>query len=250
MVPVTDNSDNEPLQELAQELHLLAIKQNLSLREISKLMDGRDGLSHTTIGMLFKGEALPRRDPVLELARVLGGDRDRFENMWTAAMTIKKLGTRQSPIAQRQAPGNIGMLELQSLPEAETAREEVQERIDAYRTREQEVHEEYYDKFEERTEVEELIKDLEAKRARLRVRLREKAELKAEIQSLEKDRTRLTIRINELEVELSQTRAKLLELSQEAHQIDELRVQYIYEWARAEEFKAITLERRIRGEQD
>jgi hypothetical protein len=250
MATVTDNSDNEPLQELARELDRLKIAKDLSLRRLSKaVIKSGEPLSHTTIGLLLKGEALPRRDPVLALARVLGGDHDRFEEMWTAAMT-KKLDTRQPPIAWRPEPSNIAILELQSLPEAETAREEVQEKIDAYRTREQEAHEEYYDTLEERAEVEELIKDLEAKRARLRVRLREKAELKAEIQSLEKDRARLAIRISELEVELSQTRATLLELSQEAHQIDQLRVQYIYEWARAEEFKAITLERRIRGEQD
>jgi hypothetical protein len=250
MATVTNQPGNEPLLELGRELHRLAVAKDLTTRQVSAKMRGSDQLSHTSIAKLFNGQTLPRLVLVLEVVRVLDGDRDWFQEMWIAAKNTKVFGPETNLYSPEPAVTNFDVRELRSLPEIEAAHEEVHEKIDRNRSRERETNEEYYNKFEERAEVEEQIKNLESKRAKLRVRLKEKASLKAQVQALEADRARLTIRIGELEVELSRTRATLLELSQEADQINERRVEYIYEWARAEEFKAITLERQIRGERN
>ena len=136
------------------------------------------------------------------------------------------------------------MHEFRSLPELEAAREEIQGKIQRNRTQEHEAHEEYYDVFEKRARVEEQIKNLETK---LSVERRDRVGLEAQIRYLEAERARLTARIEELEVKLSRTRATLLKLAEESDQINERRVEYVYEWARSEEFRAITLERQLRG---
>jgi hypothetical protein len=234
---------NEALLELGIALHRLAISKDMTTREISAGMHGSDQLSHTSIAKLFNGQTLPRLVLVLEVARVLGGDRDRFQTLWIAAKNAKTFGADASTGAPEPELDDFDVREFRSLPELEAAREEIQDKIRRNRAHEQEAHEEYYNKFEERAGVEERIKSLET---RLAVERGDKASLEAQIKYLEAQRARLTSRIEELEVELSRTRAILLKLSKESDHINERRVEYIYEWARAEEFRAITLERRLR----
>ncbi len=244
MGTVNTPSRNEALLELGRELHRLANAKDMTTREIAGKMHGNDRLSHTTIANLFKGRTLPRLIPVLEVARVLDGDRARIQDLWIAAKNAKTGAADEYADDQESELDDSPAHEFGSLLELEAAREEIQDKIRRSREREQAAHEEYYSKFEERAEIEERIRRLEA---RLAAEWGNRADLEIQIRYLEAERARLTARIEELEVELSQTRATLLRLSEESNQINERRVEYVYEWARAEEFRAITLERQLRG---
>lgn len=118
--------------------------------------------------------------------------------------------------------------------------EKLREEIRRNRELEERANEEYHDRFEQRAEVEERIRKLEAK---LAAEQGDKVHLKAQIRQLEIEHERLTVRIQELEAELDRTRTTLLRLSDESSQINERRVDYLYEWARLEEYRAIILER-------
>jgi hypothetical protein len=237
-------SRNAALVELGHELRRLANSKDMTTREISSRMHGNDRLSHASIAKLLNGQTLPRLLLVLEVVRVLDGDPVRFQHLWVAAKNAKTADADYITDYIDPRADDFSSSEFRSLPELEAAHEDIQDKIRRSREREQEAHQEYYDRFEQRAEVEERIRDLEAQ---LAVERGDKANLRSQIQDLEAERARLTARIEELEVELSQTRATLLKLSEESDQINELRVECIYEWARAEEFKAITLERRLRG---
>ncbi|MCM2417067.1 hypothetical protein [Streptomyces sp. RKAG293] len=245
-----DSLPRYPARErLGHELYSLSRANDISLREISKLMNHDHFLSHTAIGSLLKGKTVPRLRLVLEVVRVLEGDADKVQALWAAADAEKreKGASYREPVepSDGETKETSGWRSSFSLLELEAAHEEIQEKISKNRAREKAAHEEYYDMFEERAKVVGRILRLQAELAAERG---DKTALEAQLASLASERKRLTKRIQELEAELSRVQATLLSLSDESSQVNERRADCGNEWARTEEYRAIVLGRQLSDE--
>ncbi|MEU3459389.1 hypothetical protein ABZ721_05455 [Streptomyces sp. NPDC006733] len=247
-----DSSPHYPARErLGRELYALSRANDLTLREISQLMSHDHFLSFTAVGSLLNGKTVPRLRLVLEVVRVLGGDPEKFQQLWAAADAEKRRsgtayrepvepfdgGPRETPGWQRPSASRL---------ELEAANEEIQEKIARNRAREKAAHEEYYDVYEERAKI---VEQIRALRAELAAERGDKKELQARLDALESEREHLTRRIRQLEAELSRVKAARLTLSDESSQVNERRAEAGNQWAREEEYRAIVLGRQLGDEQ-
>ncbi len=238
---------NEALARLARELRSLADKTDMTTREIARRMGDDERISHTTIAKLLNGQTLPRLLPVLEVVRVLGGDRDVFEQLWAAA---KRDRSARRPLIELPGLGTEApkMRELPwTAPELQAVLEDIRERLEKSREQERKAREEYYDTYEERAEIDERIRRLEAE---LAAEQNDRTGLEKLIKSLTVDREALAKRIRDLEAELGRLQARMLRLSAEADEVNERRVECASKWARDEEYRAILLERRLQAAQE
>ncbi|MFI5877652.1 hypothetical protein ACIBAH_35600 [Streptomyces sp. NPDC051445] len=235
-------------EEMGRWLHEASQVRDMTTREISRRMNAKTQLSHTSVANLLNGRTVPRLVSVRDVARVLGLDEAQCQKLWLAAKSEKdRKGTayrETEDFTEIRSEGSGRFSHSLSPLELESAREEVREKIKSNQERERVKQEEYYDAWERRALIEE---EMEFLRLRLVDERNSKNELMRKLEKLEAEYASLTAKIGELEAELSRLQARQLNLTEESNFINEMRAEAAYEWGRRMEFQVIVLERQQNG---
>jgi len=75
------------IQHLATEMEHLRIERGWSYAKLSEILqEAGPQISRSTIHLVFKGDRVPSWDLLSSIVKVLGGNREQFEDLWREAI--------------------------------------------------------------------------------------------------------------------------------------------------------------------
>jgi chromosome segregation ATPase len=210
-----------------------------SYRELAKNL----GISHSTVGNVLRCERLPSWGQLQQVIDALQGDVREFHGAWLA---VKEAQDPLNPpsLHAAAAPAEREVRTLPSnLSEVESARADVQDRLEDQWRNEWASREELSRTEQERNR---LLEQIEEMRQQVEHSAASQAELERYIADLEIERSQLGRRITVLQTEIRRTVDERLELLEDESELNERRAQLYFDWARHEERERQATQARLR----